>query len=408
MKRSTSLIFFQVGVVYCCIVVFGQVASAACPSFSKLIRHGAFAVSEINGKIISGCNVDTSFIPASILKIPTALAAFSILGPAYRFKTYLYTDRHNNLYIKGFGDPLLVTEEIELIFTALKLRSVEQINAIYIDNSSFALEHQVPGRELSANPYDAPVGAVSVNFNSVPVRVTRKRHIVSGEKQTPDLPLMQELAQKYRPGRYRINICQEGCNPDAQMARYTIELFRAIQKKNGIAGQGESGIKQVPVDAHLLYAHFSSKNLENMASSMLKYSSNFIANLVYLTCGAEQFGYPATWEKAHKAVDQALIRQLGEKTVKAIIHEEGAGLSRRNRISARTMLAVLKTFEPYAYLLRKKQGCLTKSGSMKGIYNFAGYLPDGKPYVIMLNQLRNTRKSLLKRLRNGQYPQILQ
>lgn len=394
--------------VMCCVAFFGQVAiGAACPSFSGLIQNGAYAVTDSNGRILSSCHPDVPFIPASILKIPTALAAFSILGLDYRFKTDFYMDSHDDLYIKGFGDPLLISEEIDLIFVELKLHGVQRINSIFIDNSSFALEHQVPGKEFSANPYDAPVGPVVVNFNSVPVKVIKKRKIISGEPQTPMLPIMRELAADYRPGNYRINICQHYCQADQQMARYTAELFRALQKKAGIPGQGEAGIRAVPSDAIRIYEHVSTKNLEDLASSMLKYSSNFISNLIYLTCGAEVFGYPATWAKAKKAVQQSLINQLGEKKIAGMIQEEGAGLSRNNRLSARIMLSILQVFKPYAYLLRKHQGCLTKSGSMKGVYNYAGYLPDGKSYVIMLNQQRNTRKSVLKKLRKGQYPRTV-
>lgn len=405
MKSLLFRLFCSVAVVFiCCAASFGQAASAVCPSFSKLIQKGAYGVSDIQGNIISGCNSDTPYIPASILKIPTALAAFSILGHEYRFKTRFYTDSQDNLYIKGFGDPLLISEEVYLIFAELKKRGVQRINSIFIDTSSFALEQQVPGRESTDNPYDAPVGPVVVNFNSVAVRVTKKRTVVSGEPQTPTLPIMQQAAKNYLPGSYRINVCTGHCQPESQMARYTTELFRAMQKKAEIPGQGESGIKKVPPDAGLVYEHLNSKDLEYLSMSFLKYSSNFIANLVYLACGAEKFGYPATWAKANRAVHQELVKQLGQKTASAIIQEEGAGLSRNNRITARSMLTVLKEFRPHAYLLGKRMGVLTKSGSMKGIYNYAGYLKDGSGYVIMLNQSRNTRRAVLAQLKKGQYP----
>ena len=405
MKRLFFRLFCSVSVVFtCCAASYGQAASAVCPSFSKLIQKGAYGVSDTQGNIISSCNSDTPYIPASILKIPTALAAFSILGQEYRFKTRFYTDSRDNLYIKGFGDPLLISEEINLIFDELGQRGVQRINSILIDTSSFALEQQVPGRESTDNPYDAPVGPVVVNFNSVAVRVTKNRTVVSGEPQTPTLPIMLQAAKDYLPGSYRINVCTGHCLPKSQMARYTTELFRAIQKKAGIPGQGESGIRKVPPDARFVYEHLNSKDLEYLSLSFLKYSSNFIANLVYLACGAEKFGYPATWDKADRAVHQELVKQLGQKTASAIIQEEGAGLSRNNRITARTMLTVLKAFRPHAYLLGKRMGVLTKSGSMKGIYNYAGYLKDGSAYVIMLNQSRNTRRAVLAQLKKGHYP----
>lgn len=392
-------------VVLCCLtVVSGQAALAACPSFSTLIRNGAVGVSDIEGNIVSICEPDTPYIPASILKIPTALAALSILGPDFRFKTLLYTDSRDNLYIKGFGDPLLISEEVSLIFEELKQRGVQRINSIYIDTSSFALEHQVPGRESSGNPYDAPVGPVVVNFNSVSVHVTKNRRILSGEHQTPTLPIMREAGKNYLPGRYRINVCRTGCNPEQQMARYTAELFRALQKKAEIPGQGEAGIKRVPPDAILVYEHRNTKNLEYLTSSFLKYSSNFISNLVYLACGVKKYGYPATWAKANQAVHLELQEQLNAGTVAALIQEEGAGLSRNNRVTARAMLEILDVFRPYAYLLRKRMGVLTKSGSMKGIYNYVGYLKNGSAYVIMLNQPRNTRRAVLAELKKGSYP----
>jgi D-alanyl-D-alanine carboxypeptidase/D-alanyl-D-alanine-endopeptidase (penicillin-binding protein 4) len=378
--------------------------AAACPSFSDLIRNGSYGVANRDGVIISGCNLDTPFVPASILKIATALAGFELLGSDFRFSTFFYTDNRNNLYIKGTGDPLLVSEEVARIFIALQARGVERINSIFIDPSLFALEHQVPGRENSGNPYDAPVGPVVVNFNSVPVEVTKKRNVISSEPQTPTLPIMRQVAKNYLPGKYRINVCIGSCNPDRQMARYTAELFRAMQQKAGIPGSGSEGIRQVPPTARLVYVHKNSKDLEYLTGSFLKYSSNFISNLVYLACGAKRFGYPATWNKANRAVHEVLARALGKERADRIVHVEGAGLSRQNRISARTMLTLLETFRPHAGLLRRRMGVLTKSGSLKGVYNYAGYLPDGKTYVILLNQQRNTRRAVLSRLKKGRYP----
>jgi D-alanyl-D-alanine carboxypeptidase/D-alanyl-D-alanine-endopeptidase (penicillin-binding protein 4) len=160
----------------------------------------------------------------------------------------------------------------------------------------------------------------------------------------------------------------------------------------------------VPKDAELIYTHQSSKNLKELATSFLKYSSNYISNLVYLTCGAKKFGYPATWAKAERAVNEVLVKRLGKRTAAAIVQKEGAGLFRGNRVTVRAMLELLKVFSPHASLLRNYMGVPTKSGSMKGIYNYAGYLKDGRAYVILLNQQRNQRRAVLSLLKKGQYP----
>jgi D-alanyl-D-alanine carboxypeptidase/D-alanyl-D-alanine-endopeptidase (penicillin-binding protein 4) len=402
--RSIHLLLIGIGIVLFLVV---ESAAAPCsPPFNTLIRNGGYGVADTKGKVISSCNLDVPYVPASVVKIATALAAFDILGTDYRFTTSFYQDTKKNLYIKGTGDPMLVSDEIRLILKALQKKGITRINDIYIDSSAFALEHRGLGREDSANPYDAPVAAVSVNFNSVAVRVTEKRAILSGEKETPLLPIMEELAKGkgYPAGRQRINICQGGCQEEKQTARYAAELFRALQKEAEIAGKGEIGVRLVPEDAKLLYTHKNSKNLKELTSSFLKYSSNFISNLVFLTCGAEKYGYPATWAKGERALREVLEKRLGKKTAAAFIVKEGAGLFRGNRVTGRAMLELLRVFKPYAGLLRKYMGLRGKSGSMKGIYNYAGYLQDGRAYVILLNQKRNQRRAVLSRLKKGQYP----
>ncbi|BCO09191.1 D-alanyl-D-alanine carboxypeptidase DacB [Desulfolithobacter dissulfuricans] len=390
-----------------------QAAFAACHFFSDLIRNGGYGVADHRGRIVSSCRPDTPFIPASVIKIPTALAALHILGREYRFRTEFFQDTQNNLYIKGYGDPLLTSEEVALILTRLGEHNVREINSIFIDDSAFALSRQTPGLGKSANPYDAPVGAVFVNFNTVDIIVDGDGKVRSGEEQTPTLPIMRSLAlgQEHRlsstqtsvvPTHYRVNICQNGCEPREQMARLTAELFRGLQQQSGIPGTGRWARKRVPPDARLVYTHQNSRDLGGVIASMLKFSSNVIANAVYLSCGANRFGYPATWEKAHRAVTEALQAELGADTAAAIIQKEGSGLSRDNRVTARAMLRVLHAFAPYKDLLDSRRGIFLKSGTLEGVYNYAGYLEDGRPFVILLNQQDNTRKTVLARLRQSQ------
>ncbi len=394
------LLFFLV------VLFSGQSAYAGCPKFSDVIHNGAWAIADERGNLVGACNIDTPFIPASILKIPTALAALRVLEPDYRFRTELYLDSRDNLYIRGFGDPLLISEEVLAILMKLHGQGVERIQNIYIDDSAFALEHQPPGREASSNPYDAPVGATVVNFNSVSIRVFRHHRVRSAEPRTPTLPMMKKIGRNLAAGRYLINICQGSCQPEKTMARFTAELFRSLQTKAGIGGQGGFARKKAPVHARLVYFHKNSRRLDEVVQSMLKYSSNFIANLLYLTIGAEKYGYPATWAKANRAVHNALVGELGPETASLIVQEEGAGLSRGNRITARAMLKALRKFRPYKDLLHQRRHVRIKSGTMKGIFNYAGYLPDGKSFVILLNQQQNTRATVLARIRRGRYPHL--
>ena len=381
------------------LILQGQAASAACPSFSDVISNGSYAVADEDGKIISSCNPDKSFVPASLIKIQTALAALQILGKDFRFETEFYIDRADNLYIKGFGDPLLTSEEVERILLELQRLGIVTVNAIYIDTSSYELEEQVPGKGTSDNPYDAPVGALGVNFNTVSIRVQSHGKVISDELQTPTLPVMNKLGRGLKPGSYRLNICQKGCQPEVQSVRLAAELFRGVQQRLSIKGNGPFGAKGVPDDATLIYTHKNSQNLRDLVFSFLKYSNNYLANQVFLACGVKKYGFPATWEKAVRAVREALTETLGGDTPGQITMVEGSGLSRQNRVTARAMVQVLQAFQPYAELFQEKKGALIKSGTLKGVYNYAGYLGDGKSFVIILNQQENTRDNILKRIR---------
>ncbi len=394
----------------CCLLILllsGQAQCRVCPVFADVVDRGAFGVADSQGQVMGGCHLDKALIPASLVKIATALAALEILGPEYRFVTELYRDGRDNLYIRGFGDPLLISEEVSLILAKLRHQGMLRINDIYVDDSAFALEHQVPGRGKSENPYDAPVGAVGVNFNSVGVRIGRGGRIVSSEPQTPTVALMRELGRHHRPGQYRLNICGRECAPESMMARYTGELMRGLQRRLHMAGQGEVGRKRITADCHLVYRHRNSHTVTDLCRFMLHYSSNYIANLLFLACGSHQYGFPATWAKGHQAVRALLNQVLGSELAGRFRLEEGAGLSRQDRVTARAMLALLQFFRPHAQLLRHERGVRLKSGTMEGVYNYGGYLANGDAFVILLNQARNTRTTVLDRLQAGKYRQMI-
>lgn len=399
MKRSQGRFVWTLLVVLAELFMGGQVGCATCRSVADLAEQGAYGVADTNGQVIDSCHIDQPLAPASVIKIATVLAALRILGPEYRFFTEFYTDTHANLYVKGFGDPTLMPEEIGLIVEQLRQKKLKRVQTLFIDASAFSLAMQVPGQENSDRSYDAPVGPLSVNFNSVPLRKDANGRIESSEPLTPTLPIMQELGRDRPPGQHRVNICAQGCDPDARMAQYAGELFAALLQQGGIPVAAIGGVRAVPQHgAELVYVHRSTQTLWEISRSLLRYSSNFMANLVFLTCGAKQFGYPATWNKAQQAVHQELVQQLGTPAASSIVQVEGAGLSRQNRVTARSMLRLLARFRPYADLLKKERGTSLKTGTLTGVYNSAGYLPGGKAFVILLNQQANARAAMLERL----------
>jgi D-alanyl-D-alanine carboxypeptidase/D-alanyl-D-alanine-endopeptidase (penicillin-binding protein 4) len=371
--------------------------ACASPEAKQFIGDGGYIVHEDSGLL--KFREQDLFIPASTLKILTCLVALEKLGKEYRFETHFFLDEQNNLYIKGYGDPLLTSEVILEIGKKLAGLGVEQLGSIFLDESSFALNGETAGDENSANPYDAPNGALVVNFNALPVQVAGDATITSGEPQTPLIALMTEAGATLSPGIHRINIdtlSQPGQLPPA--LRYTGELFIVQLKQIGISVQKGYSKKSVPKDLKPIYIHHSFNSLEEIIRACLKNSNNYIANQLFLACGVKDFGLPATWDKSRRTfaifAEKSLQLSPNQLTVK-----EGSGLSRQNRASPAAFLAILDLFKPYSGLLNRQNNILLKSGTMKDVYCYAGYFPQGNnliPFAILLNQPKNNRGRVLE------------
>lgn len=367
------------------------------PKAKQFIENGGFIVDD-DTRLLRFREQEL-FIPASTLKILTSLVALEKLGKGYQFETHFFVDKQNNLYIKGYGDPFLTSEAILDIGKKLAERGVGQLSSLFLDDSSFNLSGETAGDENSDNPYDAPNGALAVNFNALPIQVAGDSTITSGESQTPLIALMTEAGSNLSPGMHRINV--DTLSQPGQLSptlRYTGELFTAQLKESGIHIHNGYSKKFVSKDLKPIYIHHSIKSLEEIIRACLKNSNNYIANQLFLACGIKDHGLPATWEKSRQTFS-FFIEHILQLKSNQIIVKEGSGLSRHNRVSPVALLAILELFKPYSALLNKKSTTLLKSGTMKGVYCYAGYFPQGInliPFAILLNQAKNNRYKVLK------------
>lgn len=344
------------------------------------------------------------FIPASTLKFITSLAALEILGKDYRFETHFSLDEKKNLYIKGFGDPFLTSEALRDIAKKLFSLGIQQIPTIFLDETSYALDSLADGTGNSPNPFDAPNGALGVNFNSVPVLISPDGTIRSGEPQTPQLALMHEIAENLAPGYHRLNInVMPEKNHLSPSLRYTGELFTALFKEAGITVRNGFDTAITPDNLRPAYIHISGKSLSEMIRSCLKYSNNYIANQLFLACGAASYGYPANWHKSRNFFRTYAGKRLNLSR-EGFIMVEGSGLSRKNRISPAGLLRVVENFRPYVHLLNNRENLFVKSGTLNGVFCYGGFfVHDNRflPFVIMLNQEKNNRDKLIEALQQA-------
>ena len=309
------------------------------------------------------------------------------------------------MLIRGLGDPFLVSEELAAIANILDGRGLVQIRRLVVDDSAFASNLDLPIEQGADDPYAARNSALAVNFNTVNLAWSRDGTLITGEDQTPLTALARELASSLSPGEtQRINL---GDDPRAGLQQVQ-QLFLYFFKESGITVNDSRFCHEaVSEEWDLLYAHNSSRTLRDNLDGMLRYSNNFIANQIFLTLGAQEVGYPATVEAARLTLGRALAELYGNgfgNDPGLLLMIEGSGLARDQRATAAGMMQILEVFKPYASLLPEVRGILRKSGTLTGVYNYAGYIPqpDGlHPFVIMTRQAVNNRDEILQVLQEA-------
>ena len=338
------------------------------PCLNLITEQDAFIVQDSEGKILYKKNEWKKCIPASTLKVLTALAAIKNFGLTYRFTTEFYLDSGQNLKVKGFGDPLLVSEALQNIASTLST-ILHHFNDIVLDDTYLTSPIHIPGRGRSTNPYDAPPGALSANFNTVVFKRSQNGKIVSSEPQTPMIPFAEERIRRMNLSRGRYTLIHD----TRETTLYTGELLRHFLIEKGVTTKGDVILGRIDPEDKLIYVFHSPFTLGEIIEKMLHFSNNFMANQIMLALGASRFGPPGSLEKGVRALAEFTSNDLGIPQVKIV---EGSGISRKNRISVLDMLTVLNHFKPYRYLLKENDRELFKTGSLRGVRTRAGYLEE--------------------------------
>jgi D-alanyl-D-alanine carboxypeptidase/D-alanyl-D-alanine-endopeptidase (penicillin-binding protein 4) len=326
------------------------------------------------GQTIFAHQPDALVNPASVSKIFTTAAALSLLHPDYRFKTEVYLVGkpingvvHGPIYLKGYGDPSLVTEKLlslTMELRALGLRRVE--GPLIVDDRFFDEVEQGPGfgQDHSSHAYMAPTGAVSLNFNTVSIVTSpgEKPGAPARVALFPDseyLTLFSTVTTAARLTRLRAEVELAGersritvngwINPAEAAtrdfcrilhpARYAGFTFRELLKQHGVHITGPVQRGSVPVGAEPYYTLFS-ESLGELARTVNKVSQNFMAEQLWKTLGAEFFGSPGSWWRGQQVMN-SFLEEVGIPTGSYVLHN-GSGLNDTNRVTSSQVVALLR------------------------------------------------------------------
>jgi D-alanyl-D-alanine carboxypeptidase/D-alanyl-D-alanine-endopeptidase (penicillin-binding protein 4) len=320
---------------------------------------------------------------ASNVKIVTSAAALSLLGPEYRWKTTLQVagpatgpplpaggEVPGDLYLRGFGDPTLDTEDLAAMvadLVALGLRKID--GALVVDDTFFDGKYVGPAYDQKNESYAsrAPSSAASLNGNVVavtiipgpaagaPARVVVEPaspyFTISGRVVTaaegPAAPAVETkdgaggrtvvaVAGRVHLGADPRTFYRRVVNPSL-FAGYTL---RQLLERRGITVGKPVRVGAAPAQGMRVLSAHDSAPLAVAAQDLNKRSNNFAAEQVIRTLGAEIIGRPGTWEKGVEAVS----RYLAGIGVRRGSYEmsNGSGLYDSNRFSAEQIATVLR------------------------------------------------------------------
>ncbi len=247
-------------------------------------------------------NADKPFVPASVTKIVTAWLAMEVLGGDYRFETKFYLDDKRVLYVRGGGDPFLISEELAPLATELVAAiGKEPITGIVLDASYYPSDLRIPGIEDTDEAYDALNSALAVNFNTI-AAVRKGNTVRSAEQQTPITPLaISQFRARGPQGRGRISLGQDPGGEPAICRRADRRVHRAGRRQR--QGQDHDRHRARGPEAGLCPPQ--SRTLSQILVQLLIASNNYIANQVFLEIGGT-LGGAVSLEKSLKVANACL------------------------------------------------------------------------------------------------------
>ncbi|MCE1228619.1 MAG: D-alanyl-D-alanine carboxypeptidase [Firmicutes bacterium] len=317
------------------------------------------------GRLLEGHQTGMALTPASTTKVVSTYAMLKTWKPDFELSTEVLGDLQNgvvrgDLVFKGGGDPFFTRERIWMLAQELKAKGVQRVTGkVRLDQSAFDHQRYGVGWENTSADTTPPVLPLAVNFN--------------------------------RDDRGRILHDPEP---------FAVALIGKILAEAGIAVEG--GASEAAAPPRLMA--FPSPPLRQLVQDINKFSNNFMTEML-----VKRFG-EGSWAGGISRI-QAFYKATLELDKDAIAITDGSGLSKENRLSARTLAIVLRAAwndfevgpefvsslkiiggEPWK--LRVKDDNLArrircKTGHLTGVSSVCGYLqmPDGqlRVFVILLN-----------------------
>lgn len=385
----------------------GYIDQQLAPLKASKTAAGIVILDPEDGQTIYAFNPDLPLAPASNQKLPTTIAALTLLGPDYQFTTTLGIDNGDLVVIgdgdPGFGDPglptpHLVTDIFDQWAKDLAAAGIKEVpGKIIFDDTVFDREFvhpNWPANQLN-RWYTAPVAGLNLNDNclDLTVEVADKKARISVVPETETFTVEPQwiptrgkrtiIHPRWEdPWKLKVKITlgSRGAGPENITIMDPPMLFAAICRerleKGGITIKGPVAFRPVrkpdgtlPETVRVIARHRTP--IMDVVNRANKDSQNFFAECLFKRLGYQSARQHAsygsgTWTTGQLAVKEFLQDQL-KVPIDDLVIDDGAGLSKHNRVSAAAIARLLyfAAQRPWGAQFRESLAIAGTDGTLK-------------------------------------------
>ncbi|NLU75467.1 D-alanyl-D-alanine carboxypeptidase/D-alanyl-D-alanine-endopeptidase [Streptomyces sp. HNM0575] len=281
-------------------------------------------VDAATGRKLYAAKPHTAATPASTVKLATAAAALSAVGPDHRIETRA---------VRGTGKS---SDEVVLVGGGDPTLSRGALDGLARDTARELRGHH--GSGSGAGRDGADKRKISVRYDTSRYSGPVRHSIGTNDNLAPVSPLMVDEARLENPSGSGGGGPAHGPAPrSTDPAKDAAETFADALGKHGVDVDGDPEETKAPGKVTQLAVHRSAP-LSALVERMLTYSDNDIAEALARQT-AVAAGEPASFKGAGKAVRHRLDK-LGVP-VKGARLADGSGLDRRDKVSPALLTGVL-------------------------------------------------------------------
>lgn len=361
-------------------------ARAELPALRALVQRGATVTAAVidlpSGRVVESLNADDRLAPASLSKLVVTAAALDAWPVDRTFDTLLLSDAVprdgavDDLVLRGYGDATLDEEKLWSLAAQLRDQGVREIRGrIHVAPSSFGTlacdtRDRCQSEDRSDRAYNALLSSVGLDFGNwcvivrgtvagspasvrscsgTPLPIAVDGVVTTGNPGARDNVRIERLT---RDGLDRLRV--QGSVPAGTTLRTyramsdpalgTGLLLREMLRQMGIRADG--GVVVLPASraadtGRVTLARVESLQLREQLGRMMRYSNNFIADVLTLNLAAERTGLVQDRLSTAAIHLLPLLRDAAAPSADSPVMMSGSGLTPENRLSARDLTRLL-------------------------------------------------------------------